>query len=191
MLIGFGLENYKPKNYTSLIDAKTHEELFGDGIIPFGYFELGYKFNFMLGSLSALVGYSQGSLAGAGSGQERSILMERNTFRFMYIMDNIMSEPYLAPYASFGFWKIGLDEEEPGSGVTLSGESEMGTTLTVGVLIQLNWIESEVSRRAYIASGMENTYLDLFLAQMGKTSSDEDPDFSSEFNLGTGLRVEF
>lgn len=190
-LMGFGMENYKPKKYQSLIDDKTHEELFGSGNIPFGYIELGYKFNFMLGSLSMMLGYSQGNLASADSGQERTILMERNTLRFMYIMDNIMSEPYIAPYASYGIWKIGLDETEPASDVKISGESEMGTMMSVGLLIQLNWIESEVSRRAYIASGLENTYLDLFLAQMGRSNGADDPDFSSEFNFGGGLRIEF
>jgi hypothetical protein len=58
-------------------------------------------------------------------------------------------------------------------------------------LIQLNWIEKETAKLAYLGQGLENTYLDVFWTQYQNTDDELDPAFENDFNFGVGLRLEF
>ncbi|MBX2988132.1 MAG: hypothetical protein KF802_09565 [Bdellovibrionaceae bacterium] len=190
-LLSISGEDYLPKDYVSRIDAENFETMFGDSTMPVYSGEIGYKFNFVLGSLSALVGYGYGRVSFAGSGEERVLEFHRTTGRLMYIMDNFLAEPYAAPYFSFGIYDLGIEEKIPTLDASFSGQTKIGTLMTAGLLLQLNWIEPDTSREAYIGAGLENMYLDLFVTQLNATTSDEDPNTQSGFNVGAGLRLEF
>ncbi|MBX3041434.1 MAG: hypothetical protein KF789_12070 [Bdellovibrionaceae bacterium] len=189
-LFGVNYENYFPDALISKVDSETYGDMFGDRPISFVGIEIGYKYNFFLGSLAALYGFSSGNLTDSRIGEERSLQINRNSLKIMYVMDRLMAEPYAAPYVAAGIWDFGIDEKV-GGGDSFSGQTKMGNSITVGLLLQLNWLEKESSRNAYMAAGLENTYLDLFMTQHSNTSSEDDPTTRSPFDWGAGLRLEF
>lgn len=186
-----GYENYFPKEFESSIDGETYGDMFGKSSIAIVSVETGYKFNFAAGSISALVGYGTGSLKDDRLGETRGLTVVRPSGRLMYIADALFPEPYVAPYAAFGVTALGIDENIVETGLKFSGQAKMGTMMTVGALIQVNWLEDDVSRTGYLQSGIQNTYIDLFLNQYSKSGGENDPNTFSAFNWGAGLRLEF
>jgi hypothetical protein len=63
--------------------------------------------------------------------------------------------------------------------------------MTVGLMMQLNWVEEEASRWALLTTGLQNTFLDVFMTQHQKTANTSDPGTASAFNFGGGVRIEF
>ena len=105
------------------------------------------------------------------------------------ILDALFKEPYVAPYFNGQMYSINFEE------VATAGKSKGTTTtasaFTVGTLIQLNWIERELSAKSLIEHGLNNTYLDLFATQYSSSGSSTDPKFETGFNFGGGFKLEF
>lgn len=116
--------------------------------------------------------------------------IERVTAKGMLILDAFMDEPYFAPYGAFGMYQMGIDETAANAEAALSGQTGLGTILTAGLLVQMNWLEDDVSRSSWLDTGIENTYIDLYVNQYGKAGPD-DPNLSTGMNWGAGLRLEF
>lgn len=190
-LFGVSFENYYPSEYTSLADGATYSDMFANNPVPLVGLELGYKFNFSLGSLAAIYGYAYGTKSDNLIGEDRNLEMHRNSLKVMYIMDALFDEPYVAPYVGFGVMDFGIDEKVPAADGSYSGQSQLGNLLTAGLLIQLNWLEPFSARDGYMTAGLENTYLDLFMTQHSKAATEENPSLSSDFDWGVGLRLEF
>lgn len=184
-------ENYQPKEFISSIDGQTYGDMFGNANIGLTSLETGYKFNFSAGSISALAGYGMGTLQDNRIGETRVLSVVRPSARAMYILDALFPEPYVAPYGAFGVTALGIDEKISETGDKFSGQAKMGTTLTIGALIQVNWLEDDVSRTGYLQSGVQNTYIDFFLTQYSKSGGENDPNTATVFNWGAGLRLEF
>jgi hypothetical protein len=199
-MFGLNYENFYPSKYTSIIDANnTYQDLFGESEIPMISFDLSYKYNFSLGAL----------VLGGGIGIGRLFQNEqttRNTLEFSkynvfvgYIMDSLFKEPYVAPYFNVGTTKFSIKETADvlnADGTTQSGSSQSGNTQTgffykAGFLMQLNWIEPDTSRSSIVESGIQNTYLDLFITKYTTSIAKDDPDVETNVNYGAGLRVEF
>lgn len=190
--LGFGMENYQPKDFISNIDANnTYQAMYGKADIPVYYIETGYKLNLPVVSLSALLGYGHGQIKDTKTGETNSLVLERTSLKLMMIFDGIMNEPYVAPYAALSVWEIGFDEKITEADLSHSARTKMGNTMTAGLLFQLNWLEQQSSRWAWLNSGLENTYLDVFMSKYGKSNGEDDPDTTSDFNWGAGLRIEF
>lgn len=190
ILFGLLYENYYPDALISMIDEATYSDMFGDSPVGLTGFEIGYKYNFFLGSLSAIYGYSLGQISDSNIGEERSLEINRNALKLMYVADRIMPEPYVAPYVGVGVWDFGL-VERAGDADEFTGQTKIGNSVTIGFLVQLNWIEPFSAREAYMSSGLENTYLDFFMTQLSNTTSEEDPTTRTSFDWGAGLRLEF
>lgn len=190
-LVGAGVENYKPQNFLSPVDGDSYETIFGGANIMMMSVEGGYKLNLGAISIGAVLGYAQGSVGGSSDGETRSLKVERTSLKGMLALDGITDEPLVAPYASFGLYRLGVDDFVETADLKFEGQTGTGTLLSIGALVQLNWLERASAREAWISSGLQNTYLDVFVTQLGKTSSDDDPDFSSAFNWGAALRLEF
>lgn len=185
-----GRELYQPKNFVSHIDVNnTYETMYGTGDISVYYLETGYKLNVSAVSVSALVGYSSGQIKESSTGVTNSLTLERTNLKLMLAIDNVLAEPYVAPYVAVSMGETSIKEAE--GDVDFSARTRVSMTTTAGLLLQLNWIEEESARWAWLNSGLENTYLDVFMTQYAKSSGEEDPDLSSGFNLGVGLRLEF
>jgi hypothetical protein len=184
-------ENLYFQDYTSIVDQKLYEELFGQEDLTLVQVQLDYKLNFFLGSLVTGVGYGQGTLVDDRIGEERSLTIEKKSARAQLLFDSLMNEPYFVPYVGFNFWQFGITEENNTLSTKNSYDTGNGTSLTVGFLVQLNWMDPQVAKLAYLGEGLENTYLDVFWTQYQNTDDELDPIFENDFNFGVGLRMEF
>lgn len=189
-LFSIGYENVEMYNYMSLFDFTTaFHDMFGEIEIPIYNMQLGYKYNFMLGAMAANLGMGYGTYSSPDSGIFRTLSIIKYTLSASYIMDNIFDEPYAAPYATFGVNQFSLTER--------AGEEELSTGIeaayftSVGVLIQLNWLDSTVARRSLMEYGLENTYLDLYVSQFQPSIDETDPNTETEYTFGAGLKLEF
>jgi hypothetical protein len=197
--MGFSYENFYPNKYTSIINlTDSYNDMFGNSEIPMLNMDIGYKYNFSLGSLIAGVGIGIGRLTDSHK-QIYSQLEFTKTMAYAgYVMDSIFNEPYVAPYFMGGTTLFSIKEsvaDETPTGnvntVTESGSTNTGFFYKVGALIQLNWIEDDVFRKGLIDYGLQNTYLDVFVTQYTTSISEDDPDIETGINFGAGLRVEF
>lgn len=190
-LFSFNAENLYFQDYASLVDQKLYEELFGQEDLTLLQVQVDYKLNFMLGSLIAGAGFGQGTLIDDRVGEERGLTISKKSLRAQWLLDSVTKEPYFVPYVGASLWQFGISEENKTLNTTNSYDTGNGTALTVGILIQLNWLEPDVAKGAYLAQGLENTYLDVFWTQYQNTDDELDPIFENDFNFGVGLRMEF
>ncbi|OYZ24632.1 MAG: hypothetical protein B7Y39_00180 [Bdellovibrio sp. 28-41-41] len=191
LMFNVNAENLYFQDYTSIVDQKLYEELFGQEDLTLVQVQLDYKLNFFLGSLVAGVGYGQGTLVDDRIGEERSLTIAKKSGRAQLLFDSLMKEPYFVPYVGFNFWQFGITEENTTLSTKNSYDTGNGTSLTVGFLVQLNWMDPQVAKLAYLGEGLENTYLDVFWTQYQNTDNELDPIFENDFNFGVGLRMEF
>jgi hypothetical protein len=193
--VGISSENVYMHDYTSIYDGKLYEELWGQEDVSLPQLNLNYKFNFILGSLNIGAGYGHGSILDDRTGEERTIIIDKTAGNLQFLFDNFMKEPYFVPYVGVSLFNFKITEQ-----VKLSTSSEItdhsfttdtGNAFTVGFLIQLNWMEKEASKEAYLENGLENTYLDIYWTQYENPNQAPDPSTQSDFNWGAGLRIEF
>lgn len=193
--VGISSENVYMHDYTSIYDGKLYEELWGQEDVSLPQLNLNYKFNFILGSINIGAGYGQGSILDDRIGEERTIIIDKTAANFQFLFDNFMKEPYFVPYIGVSLFNFKITEQ-----VTLATSTERtdhsfttdtGNAFTVGFLIQLNWMEKEASKEAYLENGLENTYLDIYWTQYENPNQEPDPSTQSDFNWGAGLRIEF
>ena len=189
-MFGLSYENVMLDRYVSVLDQTSfYQDMFGENEFPVYNLNLSYKYNFVLGSLSANVGVGFGDIKDDGSGVARSLSLTKYMASASYIMDNVLDEPYAAPYGTFGVMQLGLDETDPTS--SAHGNIDMLFFMQAGVLIQLNWLDEVVARQSLRDFGLQNTYLDLFMSKYEASSLEGDPDTSTDFMYGAGIRLEY
>lgn len=184
-------ENVFFADYVSQHDQAIYEDLWGQEDVSLPQINLNYKFNFKLGSITLGAGYGQGSIVDDRIGDERTITVDKTAGSIQFLLDNMMSEPYFVPYVGASIFKFNIGEKVLSTDSSYSSESEYGNAFTVGFLIQLNWADKESAKEAYLAHGLENTYLDVFWTQHENPNEDPLPNVQSDMNWGAGLRVEF
>lgn len=205
----FGTEKFYPKNYLSFLDNATIDQILKSQPINLFAVDIGYKYNFNLGSLTFNYNYASGSGTGSFKNESRNIDFQRQTLSAGYYADSLFSEPWVVPYGSVGLSQFHISEEEYNSTGTLADDSAITDPILnykVGVLFQLNWIESGIDSNTHVdglrSSGLENTYLDLYFSWYQPTketfdiknpvgTADLDPDLRAEAQLGLGLKLEF
>lgn len=182
-------EALEPSNFQSMIDGVDYKTAFGSSTIPLIYLELEYKYNFTLGGLSLGLSYGQGSVESSRSGDSRKIELGRMGIGAKFVLDNIWDEPFVAPYAGVSIWQMSFKEST--SADSFSTTIPSGMSYTVGLLMQLNWIDKATAQRATFDYGLENTFLDVHATQYAKTDSADKPNLETDWILGAGLRLEF
>jgi hypothetical protein len=186
-ILGLNVSAFQPRKYYSRIDGRSFGELFGENqSIYLGQMQLGAQYNFALGSIgSALdIGYGQ------AGGSSRALDLIKEGVSLTYTMNNLWAEPYIAPYISGELLRY--DYNDHGDGVEGDqGATSLTTAFTVGVLVQLNWIDPESALDARNSSGLENIFLDVFASQYNTSQSESDINLQSDLNWGAGLRLEF
>lgn len=201
VMFAVNYEQFSPVNYYSLILNKDYKTISGDKSIPLIGAEFGVKYNFSLGSMSALVGYSQGSIDNVSAGVDK-ITASITKADLNFALDNLMDEPYVVPFGQIGVHSIDWSEKSFVGAV--SNEESFSTDWNfhykVGLSFQLNWIEGSIDRSSQedsVRSGLENTYLDIFYtsyaqpAQVAEFNGAEgEADLQSD-QIGAGLKLEF
>jgi hypothetical protein len=193
--LGINLTQMVPYNWESLLDDQLYSDTYGETPISLISLELGYKFNFKLGSLSLILGYGTGQATADLSGVLRDMFVDKYFIKAMYVMDNLFKEPYIAPYIGGSVWQMEITESEDGDPEIYSLTTGYGLEYSAGLLIQLNWIENWLtdgdSKQALAELGLENTYIDLFVSQHMRAQGELEAPTATDLNYGAGLRLEF
>lgn len=192
--IGFsiGWQRFNPNNMESLLDEDMYFNDTYTTPVSLIFVEVGYKWNFPLGSISLLPGYAYGSTSTDVDEVSRTLTVTKYYGKGVFALDNLMSEPLVVPFVSGGIYKMQLTEKE-------SVASEFGGTINTGfgfeysfgLMFQLNWLESDLARRSLVESGLQNTFVEVSLNSTAKTQDAADPNLGSSMNLGAAIRLEF
>ncbi|MEN0058128.1 MAG: hypothetical protein AAGB31_04790 [Bdellovibrio sp.] len=189
LYLAFDYEVLNLKNYVSTLDGLSYGEMFGESEIPLLRASIDYKYNMSLGSLAVGLDYAQGELSQQVSGVDRTLSVTRYGVGLKYVADMIADEPYVAPYIGINFWQMDLSETSPTD--SFSGTTQIGYNYTLGLMVQLNWLDPATAQGGAFAWGLENTFLDLYITQYAQTSDSTDPNTETDLLYGAGLRLEF
>ena len=203
ILFSINYEKFSPNNYLSLIQNKTFEEMSGGDSIPLIGAEFGVKINFSLGSLAGIIGYAGGNYANTANKVD-NISLKVTKAAMNFALDNLMSEPLVVPYGQVGASSADWLEKSRDTGDVNMEEAfttDWNLNYKVGLLFQLDWIEGAIDSNTHVnglrASGLQNTFLDVFYASYQSPSevatvsgASGEPDLQSE-NFGVGLKMEF
>lgn len=199
-ILSGGTQKYYPDDYQSMQDGNFIEDFLGDSPIDMMNLELGYKLNFGLGSLALTGGFAKGQFSNTFENLQRKVDIQKIEFMAYYFADNLFREPWVVPYVAVGINRFTVTESMTGAADVVKNLAPTGA-IRVGMEFQLNWIDRDGSADAYQELGLENTFLDLYLARntvSSKLAADftdpeetGDPDTSNRFQLGMGLRLEF
>ncbi|MGE5085822.1 MAG: hypothetical protein ACM3MG_05930 [Bacillota bacterium] len=189
MYIGVTYEQFVPKNFVSGLDAATYDTMYGTDAIPLIGLGIDYKYNIAIGSLSLGVGAAMGSISDSRSGVDRKLEVTKYAVNARFTLDALMPEPYAAPYVGFSAYQMGVTDHN--ATTSKSETTSVGYAYTVGVLLQLDWIDYDAAKQATFNIGLENTFIDLYVTQYAKAGSDTEPNTSTDMTLGAGLRLEF
>lgn len=188
-MFALGYENVMLNKYVSIIDFTTaYQHMFGETEFAVANIDLSYKYNFALGSLTATGGFGYGAISDNASGTERKLALTKLRASVSYIADNIFDEPYVAPYITGGMMNLGI-EEKAGDAAEKHAVDTM--FFQAGLLFQLDWLDPSYSKRTISDLGLQNTYLDVFVMQYAKSSDAVDPNTSTDYSYGAGIRMEF
>ncbi len=202
VLFSISMEKYYPLDYYSLFRDAYIENVTGENDIDLLAVEIGYKFNFALGSISVLGNIAQGTAQEKKALITRSISVRRQGLSVGLALDNIFNEPYVVPYGQVGGHQFLVDEHygDESDAITTS----ISTNYKIGLLFQLDWIERAIDPTTHLrgmqSSGLQNTYLDIYM--MAHQSSPDlfdptvadsvgDPDMGNDPQYGVGLKMEF
>jgi hypothetical protein len=190
-LFGLSGEQIVPTKFRSRIDNSSYAELFGTSPMQAGQLELGLKYNFMLGSLGASVLYGNGGVHDGRIGDGRTLNVTKKGLHLTYTMDNLFNEPYVAPYGGVQFASWEWTEFADTALTKETGSTSLTGGLTVGVLLQIDWLMPGEALNARNSSGIENTFLDLYVSQYNASEAKEDQNLQTDMNYGFGLKVEY
>lgn len=192
-MLGFDYTEVVFDKYMSALDNQMYLDLYGETSLPLIGISLDYKYNFSLGSVSLGLTAGFGSVGSPGSGEQRDMEVFKYGLGFKYIADNILPEPYIAPYFGMESWIMNITEKRSGGTdiKTFNGNTAIGFSYAVGILVQLDWLDPSTDANSNFSWGLENTFLDIYAMQFLRTMDEVDPDTSTDFTLGGGLRFEF
>jgi hypothetical protein len=205
-LFSVNYEQYYPEEHVSVIQNKSYEEISDGDPIPLIGAELGVKYNFVLGSLSAIFGYARGNYANENQNLD-GVDLSITKFDLNFALDNLTSEPWIVPYVQGGVHQLEWEEN------SFTGSDNVFETLIAkpsahfkaGLMFQLNWIENWIDPNTTVdglrSSGLENTYIDIFYTSytafaepdpiVGAIGTDEGEANLSSSGFGAGLKLEF
>lgn len=204
VLFSVGMEKLDPTEYISLLDDTPIKDMLGDSVVTLLGAELGYKYNFSLGSVYILGGFSAGKLSSDSTGTTRELDLQKLSLSAGYSADAMFDEPWIVPYGQVGIHQFSVSETK--ADTSDSATTQISLNYRFGLLFQLNWIEKSIDPSTHEeglrSSGLENTFLDVY-ASWYEPSSDlfdpanaagtasGDPDLRSEATLGVALKMEF
>lgn len=183
---------YEPINYTSEIVPTVFEEYYESGDVPLSGIGLEVKRNFSFGAIS--LGGSVAYYSTEAVLDDAQLTLIAPSLKATLYLDTLFKEPYVVPYASFGYTYFSYTEdyEDTVEIIEVSGETD-NFYISFGLEFQLDWLDKPADISAY-NSGLENTFIfvegRMYLDQ-GIIRAQEDPDFSTDLYLAAGLRLEF
>lgn len=183
---------FEPKNYESFYIAKSVADfstLYGSATTALVEMIFTKKWHFKIGSIGYETSY--GIYANDSNTDVLTSKLSLSLARvgLKYMMDNISPEPYFVPYIAGGAYVAIYDETQ--SALSNKGNTSPAMYYTFGALIQLDFIDKDAAKNAYLDAGVENTFWFIEARQFLASSVEKDPDFSTDLNFNTGLSLEF
>lgn len=211
VLFSIGMETIEPTEYYSLIETTDVgiKDLLGGSSMSMLNVELGYKYNFSLGSAYVIGAYATGSNSNTADAIERKLEVSRMNLSLGYQADMLFDEPWVVPYAQVGVHQFNVSEKRTTATTSDSNSASTEPSLNyrAGLLFQLNWIEKSIDPMTHSdgirSSGLENTFLDVYATWYEPSESSSgydpndatthnvDPDMRSEATIGVALKMEF
>ena len=195
--ISVGYSTYEPLNYTpqQTGDATTDDGSYGFSTVyskpdtPLLEMQITAKRNLDFGSLGGeiAVGYYKNNADTDAVSSTLTLTPIRIGATFA--ADVIWREPYVVPYLSLGGYVVNFREE--GTDDSVGGTTKVAPYANLGAQFQLDAIDRQASRNAYLDSGLQSTYVFVEARKFFASSAGSDPDLSNTVSYGAGLRVEF
>ena len=199
VLFSLNFETFDATEYYSINNDTYIKDFIGDTTVSLMGLELGYKRNFQLGSV-----YMTGSyMLGTASRSDNSLKLTKQGLALGYSADALFNEPYIVPYAQAGIHQFLISETE--GDLSNTAATAINLNYRFGLMFQLNWIEKSIDpsthKEGLRASGLENTFLDIYFSwyepsqeiydPADPSTAEADPDLRSEGALGIALKMEF
>lgn len=189
-LVSLGYSSYKPSNYTPNFIASDFSNIYPSAEVPLVELQYIYKRNFSFGSIGidSGVGMYNNSSDDTAISSELQLIPVR--LGGVFYLDSLFFEPYVVPYIAGGIYTVFYEETLEGSSA-FGGNTQIAPYMTVGLSFQLNWVDREAARISYLDSGVENTFIYIEGRSFYQSQAAQDPDLSTGFDWGAGVRVEF
>jgi hypothetical protein len=191
--VGLTYSQFTPSNYRSSFAAASltnYDDLYASANTPLLELYFNTKYNFPLGSIGGEFAYGMyNNESDDDSFGELTLELQVIRLGAKFILDNLFYEPYIAPYASGGFYTVLFTESAASN--SFNGNTQPAPYFSVGALFQLNWVDRSSAVESYAEAGIENTFLFAELRTMMESSAVEDPDFSTDPTINVGVSLEF
>lgn len=187
-ILGIGYSTFAPTNYKpDFVVNQTFQDYYGTSEAPLMDLTLGLKWNMGLGSLAFELGggYYFNNSVNVEDGAVLTVEPVRGALTLT--LDILFSEPYVAPYVSFGGYTDFYHETIASQSVR--GNTPIGMYYAGGLLFQLNWLDESSAVKSYDSLGLQNTY--IFGEARSFISTTDTPNLGTEPQLGAGLKLEF
>lgn len=183
-----GYSQYLPTYYKpDFVVNQTYETYYGETNTPLIDLTLGLKWNNPLGSftLEAGAGYFFNNSKNEDDNGTLRVIPARAGVT--YAMDALASEPVVVPYGTVGAFTAFYNEQIASTSV--SGNSPIGLYYAGGLMFQLNSLDEKAAAASFDESGLQNTF--VFAEMRGFVASTDVPNFSTDPQLGAGLKLEY
>ena len=152
---------------------------------------VGTKCNLVIGGLTAEdLSYGQALIREDDNNKiTRSLYLERQAVSLGYAMDKLLTEPYFAPYVRFQMY--GFNYEETYGNEKRKGTISPSSATTIGILMQLNWIEKKLAYESLVNHDLNSTFLDIFATKQNPSGKSDEPNMETGFDVGAGIKLEF
>lgn len=188
--VGIGYESYEPVNYEpNYAPVDYYDDLYGSPSLPMVEFQFAVKRNFGSGSLGVELGASRFENSKSGELVASTLSLTCVRLGVIYSLDAMSADPMWAPFVTGGMYTMLYKESLQGN--SFNGNSMVAPYVSGGVAMSLHWIDKSASRLAFEDSGIQRSYLYADVRTFIASSSKKDPDLSSDFNWGAGLKLEF
>jgi hypothetical protein len=204
VLFSLNSEKVAISEFFSLLDDTHIDTAYGGNELSLLGLELGYEYNFSLGSVYLIGAYGSGKKSNTESGNSRTLELTKKSLSVGYAANVLFSEPWIVPYGQVGVHQFSVSEQK--NALSDSSSTDMALNYRFGLLFQLNWIEKSIDSSTHSeglrSSGLENTFLDLYFTWYQPSANlfdpadptgtaSADPDLRSEGALGLALKMEF
>lgn len=203
-----GMETLNPKDYRSQFNDGHYDTFTSGKKISLVNVELGYKHNLSaLGSVSVVGVFGTGGVDGSDGTNDRNFAFTKYGLSANFAVDAILDEPWVVPYVQAGVHQFSAAETGvlAGNEETRTATAGLAGNYKFGLLFQLDWIESSIDKNARAdrlrSSGLENTYIDVFMTEYLASSkaidpaaafgTEGDPNMHSSAQIGVALKLEF
>ncbi len=187
--VSIGYSSFTPIDYEPNFIAADFKDIYASADMPLIELQVSFKRNFTLGSMGAEIGVGIYQNNSDSNLIESDIELIPIRLGANFSFDNLAFEPFVVPYAMAGAYVVMYEENS--SALSFGGNTEVAGYYGLGASFQLNWVDREAARISYLESGIENTFIYLEARKFIASGAAQDPDFSTGFDWGAGVRLEF